>query len=79
MLAVDPYRRENHQREHSAAPDERGKMVAGNERASYAGARPHINSLRRAMIGAVVALALLTVAVSRAAAASQDGTYSPAP
>ena len=49
-------------------------MIAGNGGASYTGARRHIVSLCRAAIGMVVALALLTVAVGSAAAASQDGT-----
>lgn len=49
-------------------------MITGNEHASYDGARLHINSLRRAVIGAVLALALLAAAASPAAALSKDGT-----
>lgn len=49
-------------------------MITGNEHASYDGARLHINSLRRAVIGAVLALALLAAVASPAAALSKDGT-----
>ena len=49
-------------------------MITGNEHASYNGARLHINSLRRAVIGAVLSLALLAAAASPAAAQPKDGT-----
>jgi hypothetical protein len=49
-------------------------MVTGDKQASSGGVQAHINSLRRAVIGALLALAVLTIAASPAAAASQDGT-----
>lgn len=49
-------------------------MIATKEQPSYDGARLHINSLRHAVIGAVLAFALVAAAAGPAAALSKDGT-----